>query len=90
MRFLAVHFQRHALFYAIACGMGLQGFFTGFYDNFWPIEPADMVKLGWWQITAALFKSFSFAIGIVVGYLVKGPSSSPAAPAAPAEPTKPN
>lgn len=79
-RMLSSHFQRHALFYAIACGMGLQGFFTGFYDNFWPIEPADMAKLGWWQIFAAFGKSISFAVGIVVGYLIKGPNTPESTP----------
>lgn len=59
--------------YAIAVGLGLQAFGTGFYDNFWPIEPEDMAKLGWWQVLAAVLKSMSFSIGIVVGYLIKGP-----------------
>ncbi len=65
---------RHAIFYVIALGFGLQAFGTGFYDNFWPIEPADMAKLGWWQVLAAVLKSLSFAVGIVVGYLIKGPT----------------
>lgn len=69
------HAARHALVYFIALGMGLQAFGTGFYDNFWPIEPADMEKLGWWQVAAAFLKSCSFAIGIVVGYLLKGPTA---------------
>ena len=73
--FIAQHAKRHALVYVIATGMGLQAFGTGFYDNFWPIEPADMAKLGWWQVAAALLKSCSFAIGIVVGYLLRGPST---------------
>jgi len=67
------HAGKHALFYLIAGGFGLQAFGTGFYDNFWPIEPADMAKLGWWQVLAAVLKSLSFAVGIVVGYLLKGP-----------------
>ncbi len=71
------HAAKHALFYVIALGFGLQAFGTGFYDNFWPIEPADMAKLGWWQIVAALLKSLSFAVGIVVGYLLKGPQAEP-------------
>lgn len=70
------HASRHALVYAIAVGLGLQAFGTGFYDNFWPIEPADMAKLGWWQVLAALLKSMSFSIGIVVGYLIKGPAAN--------------
>jgi hypothetical protein len=67
------HAARHALVYVIAVGLGLQAFGTGFYDNFWPIEPEDMAKLGWWQVCAAVLKSMSFSIGIVVGYLIKGP-----------------
>lgn len=70
------HAGKHALFYVIALGFGLQAFGTGFYDNFWPIEPADMAKLGWWQILAAVLKSLSFAVGIVVGYLLKGPQAT--------------
>jgi len=71
------HAAKHALVYAIAIGMGLQGFFTGFYDNFWPIEPGEMVRLGWWQVMALWFKSLSFAMGIVVGYLIKPPPTAP-------------
>lgn len=71
------HAGKHALFYVIALGFGLQAFGTGFYDNFWPIEPADMAKLGWWQVLAAVLKSCSFAVGIVVGYLLKGPQAEP-------------
>lgn len=63
--------RRHALVTLIALGMGLQAFGTGFYDNFWPVEPEDMARLGWWQVTALVLKSMSFAIGIVVGYLIK-------------------
>ena len=71
------HAAKHALVYAVAMGMGLQGFFTGFYDNFWPIEPENMAKLGWWQVVAAVFKSLSFAMGIVVGYLINRPQAGP-------------
>ncbi len=71
---LKSHAAKHALVYAVAMGMGLQGFFTGFYDNFWPIEPDMMAKLGWWQQLAAFFKSLSFAMGIVVGYLINRPA----------------
>ncbi len=71
------HAGKHALFYVIALGFGLQAFGTGFYDNFWPLEPEDMAKLGWWQILAAFLKSLSFAVGIVVGYLLKGPQAEP-------------
>lgn len=67
------HAGKHALVYAIALGLGLQALFTGFYDNFWPIEKEDMARLGWWQIVAAVGKSLSFSIGIVVGYLIKSP-----------------
>lgn len=74
--FLKSHASRHGLFYAVAIGLGLQAFGTGFYDNFWPIEPADMAKLGWWQVVAAVLKSCSFAVGIVVGYLIKGPTQT--------------
>ncbi len=56
------------MFIVIVFGLGLQAFGTGFYDNFWPIEPSDWVKLGWWQRLAAFLKSGSFAIGIMVGY----------------------
>lgn len=73
---IKAHIARHALVYIIAFGLGLQAFGTGFYDNFWPIEREDMAKLGWWQIAAAFLKSCSFAIGIVVGYLIKGPAAS--------------
>lgn len=83
-RALYLHVARHAMLYVIAVGMGLQAFFTGFYDNFWPLEPADMAKLGWWQIVAAFGKSISFSLGIVVGYLLKRPDAAeqppPAAP----------
>lgn len=75
---IQAHAAGHALVYVIAIGLGLQALFTGFYDNFWPIEPADMSKLGWWQITAAVGKSFSFSIGIVVGYLIKAPTKEDA------------
>lgn len=68
---LGAHAGKHAMFYAIAVGFGLQAFGTGFYDNFWPIEPPEMAKLGWWQVLAALLKSMSFAIGIMVGYALK-------------------
>jgi hypothetical protein len=68
------HFARHALFYVIALGLGAQAFGTSFYDNFWPVEREDMAKLGWWQVAALVVKSLSFAVGIVVGYLIKSPS----------------
>lgn len=68
---LGNHAGKHAMFYAIAVGFGLQAFGTGFYDNFWPIEPKDMQALGWWQVLAAFLKSCSFAIGIMVGYALK-------------------
>lgn len=77
------HVARHALAYIVAAAMGLQAFFTGFYDNFWPIEPADMAKLGWWQILAAFGKSISFALGIVVGYLIKSPAAEEKKPDTP-------
>lgn len=72
---LGAHAGKHAMFYAIAVGFGLQAFGTGFYDNFWPIEPPDMAKLGWWQVLAAFLKSCSFAIGIMVGYALKDRNS---------------
>lgn len=68
---IAAHAGKQAMFYAIVVGFGLQAFGTGFYDNFWPIEPANMKALGWWQVLAALLKSMSFAIGIMVGYCLK-------------------
>lgn len=58
----------NVMFLVIVIGLGLQAFGTGFYDNFWPIEPEQWVKLGWWQKLAAFLKSGSFAIGIMVGY----------------------
>jgi hypothetical protein len=82
---LKAHAAKHALVYAIAIGLGLQAFGTGFYDNFWPIEPEDMALLGWWQVVAAFLKSISFSIGIVVGYLIKTPEQKDK----PAEPQKP-
>lgn len=76
---------KHAMFFAIVIGFGLQAFGTGFYDNFWPIEPPEMAKLGWWQVLAALLKSMSFAIGIMVGYALRGPqAASDAKPTPPA------
>ncbi len=77
---LQQHAAKHSMFYAIGIFLGLQGFFTGYYDNFWPIEREDMAKLGWWQVIAALFKSLSFALGIVAGYMIKqpAPGSGPA------------
>lgn len=70
---IKIHAKDHALVYCIAIGMGLQGFGTAFYDNFWSVEPADMTRLGWWQILALVLKSFSGAIGIVIGYLIEKP-----------------
>lgn len=82
--------RKHAMFLAIIVGFGLQAFGTGFYDNFWPIEPSDMAKLGWWQVLAAVLKSCSFAIGIMVGYALKGPQDAVKADAPkPTEPPKP-
>ncbi len=74
------HAKAHALVYCIAIGMGLQGFGTAFYDNFWSVEPADMSRLGWWQVTALVLKSFSGAIGIVIGYLIEKPKPKADAP----------
>jgi hypothetical protein len=71
---LQVHAAKHALFYAIAIGMGAQAFFTALYDNFWGLEPYDVVELGWWQVGALLCKSLSAPIAIVVGYLIKAPN----------------
>jgi hypothetical protein len=65
------HMAAHFPVYAISLLLFSQAFFTGFYDNFWPIEPDQWSRLGWWQKTAALFKSLSFSFGIVVGYLLK-------------------
>ena len=67
------HAVRHVMLYVIVLGLGLQAFCTAFYDNFWPVEPENMVKLGWWQVLALWLKSFSFGIGIMVGYLIKPP-----------------
>lgn len=63
--------SKQAMFYVIAIGFGMQAFGTGFYDNFWPLDPPEMAKLGWWQVLAAVLKSMSFAIGIMVGYALK-------------------
>jgi hypothetical protein len=71
---IQAHSAKHALFYAIAIGLGAQAFFTGLYDNFWSLEPADASSLGWWQILALLCKSLSAPIGIVVGYMIKAPN----------------
>ncbi len=65
------HMTKHSQLYVITGALGAQAFFTGFYDNFWIIEPVDMAKLGWWQVAAAFMKSLSFAIGIAVGYILK-------------------
>ncbi len=69
------HFSRHAGAYTIASLLGLQGFCTAYYDNFWPIEPDQMQKLGWWQVAAAFVKSLSFGLGVLVGYLIKPPNT---------------
>ena len=71
---LKAHFAKHALFWVIATGLGGQAFFTALYDNFYPIPPANMADLGWWQVASLLAKSLSFALGIVVGYLIKSPN----------------
>lgn len=71
------HAGKHAMFYAIVIGFGLQAFGTNFYDNFWPIEPINMKALGWWQVVAAFVKSCSGAIGIMVGYALKDRNSEP-------------
>ena len=65
------HMATHAGLYGITILLGLQAFCTGFYDNFWIIEPPEMQKLGWWQVAAAVGKSLSFALGIAVGYVLK-------------------
>lgn len=80
------HFAKHALFWVIALGMGGQAFFTALYDNFYPIPRANMAELGWWQVGALLGKSLSFALGIVVGYLIKTPGNEQKESAAPAKP----
>lgn len=69
--------SKQAMFYVIAVGFGLQAFGTGFYDNFWPLDPPQMKTLGWWQVVAALLKSMSFAIGIMVGYALKDRNNEP-------------
>lgn len=76
---IQAHAAKHALFYVIAMGLGLQAFGTAFYDNFYNIPPTNMADLGWWQIVALLLKSASFAVGIVVGYLIRSPSQGTAA-----------
>ncbi len=73
---LCQHASRHALFYVIAMGLGLQAFGTAFYDNFYVIAPPSMEELGWWQVVALVLKSTSFAVGIVVGYLIKSPNET--------------
>jgi len=67
------HAAKHALFYAIAIGLGFQSFGTAFYDNFYNVPPANMAELGWWQVAALVMKSMSFAVGCMVGYLIKSP-----------------
>lgn len=68
---MRVHFAKHAGMYVVTFLLGFQALCTGFYDNFWIIEPAGMEKLGWWQVLAAFGKSLSFALGIAVGYILK-------------------
>ncbi len=72
---LGEHAGKHAMFYAIVVGFGLQAFGTNFYDNFWPLDPINMKALGWWQVIAAFVKSCSGAIGIMVGYCLKDRNS---------------
>lgn len=72
------HAARHALFYVIAMGLGLQAFGTAFYDNFYSIPPGNMTELGWWQVVALILKTASVSIGIVVGYLIRSPSQDKA------------
>lgn len=76
LKALQVHASKHALVYLIAVGLGLASFGTNFYDNFWPLEPENMAKLGWWQVLGAILKSMSGAISIVVGYLLRGPAQT--------------
>lgn len=71
---LKAHAARHALAYVVVVGFGLQAFGTAFYDNFWTLEPPQMRALGWWQVVALILKSLSFAVGIMVGYLIKSPA----------------
>lgn len=70
---LQQHAEKHAMFYLITIGFGLQAFGTSFYDNFYNIPPPNMADLGWWQVLALVLKSMSFAVGIMVGYLIKPP-----------------
>lgn len=75
------HFARHSLSYTIAALLGFTAGFVAVYDNFWPLEPADMAKLGWWQILAVLAKCTAAASTAIVGYLIKSPIQSEPPPA---------
>lgn len=70
-RVIRHHFARHAMLYVIVIGLGAQGFCTAFYDNFWTVEPADMAKIGWWQVAALFLKSLAPALGVAIGYILK-------------------
>lgn len=85
------HAARHALTYLIALMLGLAASLTAVYDNFWPIEPGDWAKLGWWQLIAVTAKCIAPFATTVVAYLIKSPLSdngnaAPAPTPAPKEP----
>ena len=67
------HVANHALSYVVALLLGLGASLTAVYDNFWVVEPADMAKLGWWQVMALVAKCIAPFATAVVGYLIKSP-----------------
>jgi hypothetical protein len=71
------HLQRHALSYTIAALLGFTAGFVAVYDNFWPLEPSDMARLGWWQVVAIAAKCVAAASTAIVGYLIKSPVQKP-------------
>jgi hypothetical protein len=69
------HAARHALTYLIALLLGMTASLTAVYDNFWPLEREDWVKLGWWQLVAVTAKCVAPFGTTVVAYLIKSPLS---------------
>lgn len=70
---LQAHVAKHALSYVIALLLGFGASLTAVYDNFWTLEPADMAKIGWWQVVALVAKCMAPFATAVVGYLIKSP-----------------
>lgn len=72
---LRKHAARNAVFYLVVVCLAGQALCTAIYDTLYNVEPEQWIALGWWQKASLLLKPLAFPLGVIAGYLVRGPGA---------------